>query len=206
MCPWLNGLDLVPASNWNSISLQEPFFNPFFFASELFLPVFTFLPQHRLILLVGWLTHSFTYPVFLLLPPIFSAFTFNMSLARIPLPSIALVLASDHTALPSRPSVIKFEFDPLQTIYLTSPGPTRVLVCWHLFLFVDVGLNTVKIRLTLKLTQLMCKSTKTINQSWMNAFFPVSSMILWVLCFSCNSISVVYMFSSQRTLIQIMNS
>ncbi|KIM39131.1 hypothetical protein M413DRAFT_447470 [Hebeloma cylindrosporum] len=45
-----------------------------------------------------------------------------MSLSRIPLPSIALVLTSDHAALPSRPSVIKVEFDPLQTIYPTSSG------------------------------------------------------------------------------------
>jgi len=48
-----------------------------------------------------------------------------MSLSRIPMPSIAFVLASE--CLPSRPSVIKFEFDPLQTIYPTNPGPGRVL-------------------------------------------------------------------------------
>ena len=63
-----------------------------------------------------------------------------MSLARIPLPSIALVLSSDHTALPSRPSVIKFEFDPLQTIHPTFSGSSGVLVCPHLFLFVGSGM------------------------------------------------------------------
>ena len=63
-----------------------------------------------------------------------------MSLARIPLPSIALVLSSDHTALPSRPSIIKFEFDPLQTIHPTFSGSSGVLVCRHLFLFVGSGM------------------------------------------------------------------
>ena len=63
-----------------------------------------------------------------------------MSLTRIPLPSIALVLMSDPDILPLRPSVIKFEFDPLQTIYPTSSGHSRVLVCRHLFPFVDSGI------------------------------------------------------------------
>jgi len=46
-----------------------------------------------------------------------------MSLSRVPMPSIALVLTSNRPPLPSRPSVIKFEFDPFETIYPTSPGP-----------------------------------------------------------------------------------
>jgi len=50
-----------------------------------------------------------------------------MSLSRIPLPSIAHVLASDRAPLPPRPSVIKFEFDPLQTIYPTSLDRDRML-------------------------------------------------------------------------------
>jgi hypothetical protein len=49
-----------------------------------------------------------------------------MSLSRIPLPSIALVLMPDRPPLPPRPSVIRFEFDPLQTIYPTSLDPGRV--------------------------------------------------------------------------------
>jgi len=49
-----------------------------------------------------------------------------MSLARIPLPSIALVLTSDRVSLPTRPSVIKFDFDPLQTIYPTNSAHERV--------------------------------------------------------------------------------
>jgi hypothetical protein len=50
-----------------------------------------------------------------------------MPLSRIPLPSIAFVLTSDRSSLPSHPSVIKLAFDPLQTIYPTPPGPGRVL-------------------------------------------------------------------------------
>ena len=77
-----------------------------------------------------WLGHTLIYlSRFLRLPVIFSFFASNMSLARIPLPSIALVLSSDHNALPSRPSVIKVEFDPLQTIHLTSSGSSAMLVC-----------------------------------------------------------------------------
>ena len=40
-----------------------------------------------------------------------------MSLTRIPLPSFALVLTSDVVFLPTRPSVLKCDFDPLQTVY-----------------------------------------------------------------------------------------
>ena len=83
--------------------------------------------------------HSFT-SFFLPQPSIFSAFASDMSLTRIPLPSIALVLTSDYAALPSRPSVIKFEFDPLQTIHPTSSGRSRVLVSRYLFPFVCSGI------------------------------------------------------------------
>ncbi|KIM49749.1 hypothetical protein M413DRAFT_438889 [Hebeloma cylindrosporum] len=44
-----------------------------------------------------------------------------MSLTRIPLPSFALVLTSDVTFIPTRPSVIRFGFDPLQTVH---PAPS----------------------------------------------------------------------------------
>jgi len=49
-----------------------------------------------------------------------------MSLAHIPLPSIALVLTSNRVSPPTRPSVIKFDFDPLQTIYPTNSAHQRV--------------------------------------------------------------------------------
>ena len=117
------------------IETPSPYKNPlstlFFRLGTLLLAI---LPQHRPILPVGWATHSFTYLIFLRHPVVFGFFASNMSLARIPLPSIALVLSSDHTALPSRPSVIKFEFDPLQTIHPTSSDPSRALVRRHSFL------------------------------------------------------------------------
>jgi len=109
------------------IKIPAPYKNP---TSTLFSPWNTFSlfspPKHQPISVV-WAT--LVYLSYFLLPATFSAFASYMSLSRIPLPSIAFVLTADHSSLPSRPSVIKFEFDPLKTIHPTSSGRRRKLVC-----------------------------------------------------------------------------
>ena len=119
------GPQIIPASNSNSSPIHlRPFFPP---RNSSFL----LSPSHSKSTTTPsrLATHSFH---FLPIPnPFINTFTSGMSLSHIPLPSIALVLASDRPSLPSRPSVIKVEFDPLQTIHPTSPGPGRVLVCRH---------------------------------------------------------------------------
>ena len=62
--------------------------------------------------------------------------------------------------------------------------PQILVPCWYVdtyFFLLVLGLtkDSVSIRLMLKLTQLVCNLTKmTINQSWMNTFSFVLSMIL----------------------------
>jgi len=74
----------------------------------------------------------------------------NMSLSRVPMPSIALVLTSNRPPLPSRLSVIKSEFDPLQTIYPVG--------FWWITTFV------VRIRLAFNSFQLQFKLGNTDNK------------------------------------------
>jgi hypothetical protein len=131
-----------------------------------------------------WLGHTLVYlSYFLASPSYFSALLHPICLWPVFLCHLSLSF--------SRQTILSFRRVPLSSSsHLThsrrfTPRPQIPVAHWYvgthfsLVLGYDEGLNTVRIELTLKLTQLAFKPIKmTTNQSWMNAFSFVSSMIL----------------------------